>query len=47
MPDGSEPVTVKVLSGVDEIAAAEWDACAGPDLAEQGRHIPKVLDNAP
>ena len=31
MPDGSEAVTVKVLSGVDEIAAAEWDACAGPD----------------
>jgi predicted N-acyltransferase len=31
MPDGSEAVTVKVLSGVDEVAAAEWDACAGPD----------------
>ena len=31
MPDGSEPATVKVLSGVGEIAAAEWDACAGPD----------------
>ena len=31
MTDGSDAVTVKVLSGVDEIAAAEWDACAGPD----------------
>jgi predicted N-acyltransferase len=31
MPDGREPVTVRVLSRIDEVGAAEWDACAGDD----------------
>jgi predicted N-acyltransferase len=31
MPDGREPITVRVLDRIDEIAAAEWDACAGDD----------------
>ena len=31
MPDGSEPVTIKVVQSIGEIAAAEWDACAGGD----------------
>ena len=31
MPDGGEAVTVKVVASLDEIPAAQWDACAGPD----------------
>ncbi len=31
MPDGSEPVTIKVIQSIGEIAAGEWDACAGVD----------------
>ncbi|MPY70609.1 MAG: GNAT family N-acetyltransferase [Alphaproteobacteria bacterium] len=31
MPDSGDSVTVKVVSGIDEIPAAAWDACAGPD----------------
>ena len=31
MPDGSEPVAVKVLQSIRDIRADEWDACAGPD----------------
>ncbi len=29
MPDGGEAVTVKVLGAIDEIAAEDWNACAG------------------
>lgn len=29
MPDGSDAITVKVLNGIGEIDAAQWDACAG------------------
>ena len=31
MPDGGEAVTVKVLGSIDEIAAEDWDACAGAE----------------
>jgi predicted N-acyltransferase len=31
MPDGHEPVTVKVIQRIAEVAAAEWNACAGDD----------------
>ncbi len=31
MPDGGEPVTIKVAPRIAEIDAAEWDACAGAD----------------
>ena len=31
MPDGGEAVTINVLAAIDEIDAAAWDACAGPD----------------
>ena len=31
MPDGGEPVTIKVAPGISEVDAVEWDACAGPD----------------
>ena len=31
MPDGREPTTVNVLGSINEVEAAEWDACAGLD----------------
>ncbi|NQV82739.1 MAG: N-acetyltransferase, partial [Rhodospirillales bacterium] len=31
MPDGREPTTVNVLGSINEVEAAEWDACAGVD----------------
>ena len=31
MPDGTEQITVKVLTGIGQVAAEQWDACAGPD----------------
>jgi len=29
MPDGREPIAIKVLENIDAIAPSEWDACAG------------------
>ena len=29
MPDGGDPVNIKVFNGIAEIPAADWDACAG------------------
>jgi predicted N-acyltransferase len=29
MPDGREPIVLKVLSSLGEVSAAAWDACAG------------------
>jgi predicted N-acyltransferase len=31
MPDGREPIAVKILENIDAIEQAEWDACAGAD----------------
>ncbi len=31
MPDGSETQVIKVIGAIDEIKAADWDACAGSD----------------
>ena len=31
MPDGRDAIAVRVLSRIDEVPAAEWDACAGAD----------------
>lgn len=31
MPDGQPRPTARTLTGMHDIAAAEWDACAGPD----------------
>ena len=31
MPDGSETQVIKVIGAIDEIKAADWDACAGGD----------------
>ncbi|MBP2313198.1 GNAT family N-acetyltransferase [Azospirillum soli] len=31
MPDGSDAITVKVLTGIGQADPRQWDACAGPD----------------
>ena len=31
MPDGAEPITVKVLDSIHDVPATAWDACAGTD----------------
>jgi uncharacterized protein len=31
MPDGNEPVAIKVLESIHEVAPDQWDACAGGD----------------
>ncbi|MCW2244934.1 putative N-acyltransferase [Azospirillum fermentarium] len=31
MPDGGEAITLRILDGIGAVAAADWDACAGPD----------------
>ena len=31
MPDGTDTLSIQALSGIDDVAAAEWDACAGTD----------------
>ena len=29
MPDGAEPVAVRILSSLGDVAPEQWDACAG------------------
>ncbi|SMH59101.1 GNAT family N-acetyltransferase [Azospirillum agricola] len=31
MPDGSGAITIRILTGVGQAEARDWDACAGPD----------------
>ena len=31
MPDGREPIAIRILQSVGEVDPAQWDACAGPD----------------
>ena len=39
MPDGRDPITVKILSRIGEVPAAEWDACAGIDLPDSNPFV--------
>jgi len=32
MPDGGDSIAVRVLRSIDEVSAADWDACAGPEV---------------
>ncbi len=38
--DGGERIEITVLGGLGDIAAADWDACAGAATAARGRPIP-------
>jgi predicted N-acyltransferase len=46
MPDGGEPVTIKVAPGMAEIDAAEWDACAGDDNPFVSHAFLSVLEDS-
>jgi predicted N-acyltransferase len=35
--DGGDTIEISVLGGLDEIPAADWDACAAPEAADGGR----------
>ncbi len=46
MPDGSEPVAVKVLQSIRDIPAEQWDACAGPDDPFTGHAFLAALEDS-
>ncbi|MFQ5953688.1 MAG: GNAT family N-acetyltransferase [Kiloniellales bacterium] len=46
MPDGREPIAVKVLERLDEVAAAEWDACASADNPFVSHGFLKALEDS-
>ncbi len=46
MPDGGDRITLKVASGIDEIDAAAWDACAGTDNPFVGHAFLKILEDS-
>ncbi len=46
MPDGSEPAAIRVLTGIDEIPAVAWDACAGPDHPFVSHAFLKALEDS-
>ena len=39
MPDGNDSITVKVVSHISEVDAAEWDACAGADTPDNNPSV--------
>lgn len=41
--DGTDTVEITVLGAIDEIAAADWDACAAPEAADGGRALHPFL----
>jgi uncharacterized protein len=46
MPDGGEAVSVKVLGAIDEIAAADWNACAGTENPFVRHEFLRVLEDS-
>ena len=46
MPDGGEPVKVKVLNDIAEIEPAEWDACAGQDNPFVSHGFLRILEQS-
>ena len=46
MPDGGEAVTLRVLGGVGEVAAGEWDSCAGADNPFVGHAFLQCLEDS-
>ncbi|MGB0670629.1 MAG: GNAT family N-acetyltransferase [Rhodospirillales bacterium] len=46
MPDGNETTTVKVVGGIDEVDAAQWDACAGADNPFLSHAFLKALEES-
>ena len=46
MPDGGEPVKIKVLNDIREVEAEAWDACAGPDNPFVSHGFLRVLEQS-
>src|SRR6185295_1735841 len=46
MADGGDSVSIKVVDGIDKVAAADWDACAGPDNPFVSHAFLKALEDA-
>ncbi len=37
MPDDADAISIRMISGLDQIAAEDWDSCADPDSEGPGR----------
>jgi hypothetical protein len=46
MPDGQSPATLEVVRAIPEIAAADWDACAGTDNPFVGHAFLSALEES-
>ncbi len=46
MPDGGEPVKIKVVNDITEIEPAVWDACAGPDNPFVSHAFLRILEES-
>ena len=46
MPDGGEPVTIRVLTGIDHADAERWNACAGDDNPFVSHAFLKALEES-
>ena len=46
MPDGSEQIAIRVVERIADIAAADWDACAGGDDPFTGHAFLSALEDA-
>ena len=45
MPDGKEPISVHIVSGIDAVAVEDWDACAGTDNPFVSHAFLKALED--
>ena len=46
MPDGNEPVAIKVLESIGDVPAEQWDACAGGGDPFVGHAFLKALEDS-
>ena len=46
MPDGGEPVKIKVLNDIREVGADAWDGCAGPDNPFVSHGFLRILEES-
>ena len=42
MPEGSGKLRIRIIENIQEISAAEWDACANPAALPSGEEIPYI-----
>ena len=46
MPDGGEPVSIRILTGLHEIHASDWDSCAGVENPFVSHCFLKILEDS-